>query len=617
VRTSTWTFALLLLAAATAAAFLPVLGNGFVWDDGANVVHNPHLEKLDSDLVRWAFTGFRLGHYQPLTWLSLALDRAVWGPRAAGVHLTSLLLHVANVLLFAAVARRLLREARCGDCRIAALIAAAVFALHPLRVESVAWATERRDLLAGVFFLLALLAYLAMARRDREGGSRLAWGAAAVVAFALSLLAKALALGLPVVLLVLDVYPLRRWRPGDGRGAAVRLAAEKVPFFALSIACGLAALAAQAESGALVGIGRYGWVERLFQAAYGALFYPRAIVAGAWSPLYERPTALDPWEPRFLLSALAFAAVTAALLALRRRFPAGLAAWVAYLALLAPVSGVAQSGVQLVADRYAYLAGLGFALLLGAGAGAAWEAARRPARRVAPIAVGAAVVAVLALWGALTFRQCRVWRDDATLWRHVVAYAPSAMGFNNLGALALRGGDRRTALPYLRRAVEVAPGFGLPWRNLLALLEAGGSDLDRGELARTAAALEASLPHHAHAATAWTTVALAHLALDRRDAARRHLARAVEVNPDYAPAWRRLAILQLGDGRHGDCRTSFAQAVRLEPADAGSWTGLGLCLEGSGDGDGARRAFERATALDPGAATARRRLQALGAGEAP
>jgi protein O-mannosyl-transferase len=615
-----WQLALALLAAATLAAFWPALGNGLVWDDGTNLIANRHLDALDGGLVRWAFSSFLLGHYQPLSWLSLAADRALWGGRPAGYHLTSLLLHLADVLLFAALARRLLAAARREESAsvatdLGALVAAAVFALHPLRVESVAWATERRDVLSAAFCLAALLAWLATVDRERAGRPRLAWGAAATALFALSLLSKALALGLPVALVVADLYPLRRWRPGDGRRAAGRLLVEKTPFFALSALFGVIALRAQEAGGALVGVARYGWVERLFQAAYSALFYPRALVALSWSPLYERPTRLDPLAPRFLVPALGCVAVTAALVVWRRRFPAGLAVWAAYLALLAPVSGLAQSGVQLVADRYSYLAALPFALLAGGGVAAGWRALRRPPARAA---AAAAVVAVLALWAVLTWRQTRVWHDDEALWRQVATHTPSAMALNNLGALALQRGDRAAALPLLRQAVELAPEFGLPWRNLLALLEGGGAGLDRGELAQTAAALNVALPNHAAAAAAWTTLALADLALDDRDSAGRELHRAVEVNRDYAPAWRRLALLQLAAGDAAGCRDAFAETVRLEPRDADAWSGLGLCRESAGDREGAATAFERALALDPAAATAREHLRALrAAGGAP
>jgi tetratricopeptide (TPR) repeat protein len=614
-----WALALALLATATMATYWPALDNGFVWDDGSNIVHNANLDHLDLDLMRWAFTGSRLGHYQPLTWLSLALDRALWGADARGFHLTSVLLQALNALLFAAVARRLLAAARrervtaaCG----AAFVAAAVFALHPLRVESVAWATERRDLLSGAFFFATVLAYLAMVRRDRRGRARLGWGLGATLFFALSLGAKALALGLPLVLLVLDVYPLRRWPPrrqpapegGARRAAAVRLLAEKIPLFALALGFGLAALAAQAETQALVGLDKHGWIERLFQASYGAMFYPRAMFFLAWSPLYERPTVLDPWAPRYLFSALAFVVVTAALVALRRRFPAGLAVWLAYLILLAPVSGLAQSGIQLVADRYAYLAGLGFALLAGAGVAAAW---RRCHGRAGKTAVAAVTLAVLSGWALLAFRQVRVWRDDVTLWSHVVAQGPSAMAYNNLGAMALQRGDRATALEFLRRSVEVGPAFGLPWRNMRALFEGGPSGLDREELRLTTSALEASLPNHAHAATAWTTVALAHLALGDRETAEQRLGRAVEVNPGYAPAWRLRGGLELAAADHAACSLSFAQATRLEPRTAALWSDLGICLEGEGQSQEAASAFERALLLDPNAARARERLRVL------
>ncbi|MGE0639906.1 MAG: tetratricopeptide repeat protein [Thermoanaerobaculia bacterium] len=618
----TWGVLVAVLAAATLVCFSPVLENGFVWDDGANIVQNPHLERLDGALVVWSFTDFRLGHYQPFTWISLALDRAIWGLRASGFHLTSLLLHALNAMLFALLARWLLAAAlrpgigpatdgdpdvpdRSGSFAIdvGALVAAAVFALHPMRVESVAWATERRDLLAGLFAFGSLLAYRRMVERDAAGGRRAGWGALALALFVGSLFSKALALGLPFVLLVLDFYPLRRSGAGAGQRSAGALVVEKIPFLLVSLPFGASALAAQSDAGALIDLAGHGWVQRLVQAAYGALFYPRAMLSTAWSPLYERPTVLDPTEPRFVVSSIAAVAVTLVLFLFRRRFPAGLAVWLGYLVLLAPVSGIAQSGVQLVADRYAYLAGSGFALLLGGGAAIAWSAtAARTGRRL----LAAGFVALLALWGGLSWRQSRVWRDDTTLWQHVLKFGPSAMASNNLGAIALQQGASGTALAYFRRAVEIAPSYGLPWKNVLALLEGDTSRLDREELRRTAEVLERSLPNHAAAAAAWTTVALCRMAAGENDTALERLERAVEVNPAYRPAWRWLAKAQWAAGRFSDCARSYSELVRLEPGSAVDWTGLGLCYQAAGELGYAEIAFARSLAIEPSAETARR-----------
>lgn len=216
------------LAAVTMAAFLPVLWNGFVaWDDARNLTGNPDYRGLGWTQLRWIFTTHTLGHYVPLTWLSFALDHVVWGMNPAGYHLTNLLLHGASTVLFFAVARRLLGQGRAFSptaVRLGAAAAALFFSLHPLRVESVAWATERRDVLSGAWFLATVLLYLAAARAT---GARRRWLlSASVGAYLLALASKSIVMTLPAVLVLLDVYPLRRlaadprrWLGRSGRAA--------------------------------------------------------------------------------------------------------------------------------------------------------------------------------------------------------------------------------------------------------------------------------------------------------------------------------------------------------------------------------------------------------------
>src|SRR5262249_30915307 len=210
-----WVLALVPSAVAL-AVFLPILGNGFVnWDDEANLLGNPHYRGLGWSQLRWMFTTAHLGHYIPVTWLSFALDYLVWGLNPVGYHLTSALLHAVNALLVYRLAAALLTAAdgdtgTWWDIRAGAITAALVFALHPQRVESVAWATERRDPIMGLFALLTMLAYLRAARAGTSGRLDRRWYWASVGLFALALLSKSLVIGLPLVLFVLDCYPLRR-----------------------------------------------------------------------------------------------------------------------------------------------------------------------------------------------------------------------------------------------------------------------------------------------------------------------------------------------------------------------------------------------------------------------
>jgi protein O-mannosyl-transferase len=506
-----------LLLAALAFAYAPVFANGFVWDDWTTVVATRPSRGLGAEGVRWAFTSFVMGHWQPLTSLSYAVDDRLWGGAPWGAHLGNLLLHALNALLVALLAAELFRRSRGNGRRsedlalgVLAALAAALFALHPMRVESVAWATERRDVLSACCFLLCLLFYLKRFSAARPRAAR-AWYAASLAAFLLGLLAKA-QVALPGVLLVLDAWPLRRFA---SRASARRALAEKLPYFALSAAAAAVALRAQASAGALVSTAEHGPFARLAQAAYGLVFYLRATFARAWYPLYERPVPLDPGEPRFLLSMLAAALGIALLLALRRRFPSVFAAAAAYLVLLAPVLGTAQSGVQLVADRYSYLANVGWAIATAAGIGVWWRRARMSTSRAGRAAWAALVLGVLALWTGQTRAQTRVWRDDETLWRHVLRGGPSALAENNLAHLLLQRGETAPAVEHLRRSLAVVPSYARPWPTLKTLLATGA--VEPAAARELVPVLRRSIPYQERSAGAHLTLglALARAGLDR------------------------------------------------------------------------------------------------------
>lgn len=405
-----------------------MLGNGFVdWDDNVLLLENPAYRGLGWTHLRWMATTTLLGHWVPLTWLTLGLDYVVWGMAPMGYHLTSLLLHVANAVLVYGVATRL--YARGSDIgapagRVGAAAAVLLFALHPLRVETVVWVTERRGVLSAFFCLVAVLAYLEAARRD--GAARRWRLLVSVGAYVLALLSKATVMTLPAVLVLLDVYPLRRLPPDPGawtEPAARRVWLEKLPYALASLAGGVASYWGQTRASGVTVLETPTWVGKAILSLW--FFVDRTLRPVGLSPLYEPPLRIDPFEPRVLWSAAALIAISAAVVALRRRWPAGLAAWVAYGVLLAPVVGIVHAGPQLIADRYGYLACLPWALLAGAGAGAAARAAARGTLRpgLARLLAAAGLLAVLGLAG-LTWRQVPVWRDSERLWRHAVAVGP-------------------------------------------------------------------------------------------------------------------------------------------------------------------------------------------------
>src|SRR5438876_3980700 len=413
-----------LIALVTVAAFLPTLQNQFVnWDDDENFLDNPHYRGLGWTQLRWMWTTFHLGHYIPLTWMTFGLDYRLWGMNPFGYHLTSLLLHAANAVVFFFVVRRILALALPGPSErghalaVSAGFAALVFAIHPLRVESVAWATERRDVLSGLFYLSAILVYLRACERGERG--RWYWGAVAL--FGCALLSKSMVVNLPVVLLILDVYPLRRLGGSIGwwSAPARRVYGEKIPFVLLAAAASAIAVMAQSSVHAAVSLAQLSALDRLAVAAYGLSFYLwKTIVPLNLSPLYELRPPVNPGATPFILSYGVILAISAIVLALRRRVPGLLAAWVVYVVVLLPVLGIFQSGPQIAADRYTYLAGLGWALLAGAGLLSA-------SRRYPLLTTGLAVFLLLGL-GTLTWNQVHVWHDSEKLWVHALAVEPKS-----------------------------------------------------------------------------------------------------------------------------------------------------------------------------------------------
>ncbi len=612
------------IAIVTVTAFAPALRNGFVdLDDQANFLDNQGFRGFGPARLWWMLTAFHLGHWHPLTWLTLAVDYTLWGLDPAGYHLTSLAWHVANAILLYLLARRLLVRAGVAPPRVeaAAVLGTLLWAVHPLRVESVVWVTERRDLVSGCFVLLTLLAYL-----QRPAGPR----PLAVVLAALALLGKASAMVVPALLVVLDVYPLRRLGGPVGwtTVAARRVWYEKAPFMALAVGGGLLALAAQRSGGALRSLEVVPVGARVGAALYQIGFYLwKSVLPVRLLPVYEYPVDMSALHPLALAGAATAAAVLGAAWLLRQRCPAVAAAAAAYLVALGPTLGLAQSGPQVAADRYTYLAMLGWSVL----AGTALLASR--GRFVRPLA--AVVVGTL---GVLTALQTTTWRDAATMWTRAVRLAPdNAFAQYRVGDVERLAGNTEGALGRLREAIRLRPYFPEAQSDLAALL-AGRGQLDEA-LAHYREAVRAN-PRFAFAYTSLGTVLAAAGRTDEAIAAHRQalaiapdlmeahanlgsvfdqLGRTDEAVAEYHEALRlrpsaevlnNMGVLLAKQNRQQEAATQYREALRLRPDIATIHVNLGYALRASGDTAGARVAFETALRLEPANAEARAALAA-------
>jgi len=485
-----------LVAAATMSAFAPVLGNGFVnYDDDRALVHNPYLVEHAPGRWQWMWSTLHLGHYQPLAWMSLAFDHAVAGLNPFAFHLDSLAWHTAAAVLLFFVLVDLLRRGSRGEPsaevsshgRIAAAAVGALFwSVHPLRVESVAWVTERRDPISLVWLLASLLAYLKSVPEPAAARAAVArlWYVVSCACLLLSLLAKAWGLTFFVVLLVIDVYPLRRLPFGsaaltDRRYRAVWI--EKVPFAVAGLAAAAVAWVAQRSlPGAMLPLAGWSPVSRVLQSAYGLCFYvAKTVWPSRLAILYELPPAASPHPVSWVLCLAAVAAAGAALVARGRRWPALAAGAVVYVVTVSPVLGLAQSGPQAVADRYAYVRAIPFSALLAA---ALMLAHGRASRR----AFSGALLAIAAL-AAATWQQAGVWQDSLTLWRHAIASGHGGyVEHLDYGQALRESGALDAAIGEYRAALAVRPDSGSAWYNLANALKAAGRLADAEQAYRKA-----------------------------------------------------------------------------------------------------------------------------------
>jgi len=573
-----------LIAVVVTAAFSSALPGSFQqWDDVVLLVDNPAYRGLGWSNLEWMFTTNLMGHYMPLTWMTYGLDYVVWGLNPYGYHLTNIVLHAANAALVYLVAQRLFRivwpgtSSGGGDAlRIAAALAALVFGAHPLRVESVAWITERRDVLSGFFFLLTVLLYLrACDVESREGRrwSRFYW--AAVGTFVLALLSKSMAVTLPVVLLVLDVYPLRRLRPG-ARGWLTpgpwHVWKEKLPFVFVGAVVSAVAFRALLGGAGATSWERLGLLDRIAISAYSVAFYLRkTLVPLELSPLYELSLPVRTFDPSFLISGVVVLFITLAALAWRRRCPGLLAVWTCYVVTLLPVAGIFHNGHQIAADRYSYLPCVGWALLAGGAVVVASQGLprARPARRALTALASVLVVSATAALVLTTWRQATIWQDDETLWRHAARLDPaSSVAASNLGSgLRLRG-RLAEAVEQSERALLLRPPYAEAHLNL----------------------------------------GLAKAALGRAGEAERHFRQVLEIRPRSAPAHAGLGALLEAQGRLDEALEHFHRALQITPRSASIHNDLGVALARNGRITEALPEFLEAVRIDPSLAAAQNNL---------
>ncbi|MSR61466.1 MAG: tetratricopeptide repeat protein [Planctomycetes bacterium] len=584
----------LALVGAVAAVYAQVLGFEFVrYDDPDYVLENPAVRGgLSLAGLRWAFSAAHASNWHPLTWLAHMLDVELFQLAPAGHHGVSVAWHaLAAVLCFLA-----LRALSARPWESAAV--AALFALHPLRVESVAWVSERKDVLSGSAFFALLLAYARYARAPSAGRYALL-----LACFALGLLAKPMLVTAPCVLLLLDFWPLARLRAADGRlNAKVWL--EKLPLLALAALSCAATVWSQRAGGSLYTLEVLPLDARLANAPVAVLRYLAHFVwPSELSYFYPHPALVaaraTPWTLGALSALGGVLTLSALAWAVRRRSGAFFCGWFWFLGMLVPVIGIVQVGEQALADRYAYLPLVGVQLVLVFALG---ELARRQTRVRLPLGAGAALALVAC--GVASARQARVWHDSEALFTHALAvteqnypawvglaneraargevagartayeealairasYAPALYG---LGLLEQEHGDAERALALYRRASEALPGLAAAQLNLGMLLA------ERGDEVEAAQAFERVLELFPEHPDAHYDLALLLLLHRQYEPAAEHLEAAVRANPGAAAAWEKLGEVREAQGEHRAALAALERALadptRTNAARLAAW----------------------------------------------
>jgi Tfp pilus assembly protein PilF len=575
----------LALAVFTMLLYLPVVGHPFInYDDPDYVTENHHVQQgLSAGTIAWALTATDAANWHPLTWMSHALDWQLYGASAGGHHFTSVLIHSASAMVL------FLLLAIVTGAPGPSFVVAALFAIHPFNVESVAWVAERKNVLSTFFFFLTLGAYGWYA--DKPDPKRYA---ATAGMFVLGLATKPMLVTLPFVLLLLDYWPLQRIQGWSQPSAAFpvpqlpwpRLVIEKVPLLALSAASSLITVIAQRSGHSVETLGAVPFYVRWDNAVYS---YAKYFVKVFWpinmAVIYPHPlNRLTPAD--VVLSALFLLAITVLAWVRRRRSPYLITAWLFFLGTLVPVIGLMQVGAQGMADRYAYIPTVGIFVML------VWGY-RELALSSPPVLKNSALLAALVLLvlSTLAYRQIGFWRSSSDLWTHALSITEQNFIANDaMGNLLIKQGNME-ALQYFEAAARMAPWDPVSHGAVAAAMQDRG-DL-RGAVREYQTALRAN-PDPKFQAYTYANLGVIYRLLGDRVSAQQNAQLALRADPDAV----REIIQQLSD------------TLAARPAAPG-YLRLGMLLEGAGESQQARAAYERALALDPAFTPAQQALQRM------
>lgn len=587
----------LFLVVATLAVYWQVLDNDFVhYDDDAYVTENLRVQKgVTFDNLTWAATSSLASNWHPLTWISHMIDCQFYGLNPKGHHLTSLLFHVANTLLL------LLIFVRMTGALWQSSFVAALFALHPLHVESVAWVAERKDVLSTFFMMLTLWAYLLYVKKGKVWRYLLV-----VLFFVFGLMSKPMLVTLPFVLLMLDFWPLGRLglirdtrnevtgQQADEGPNIFQLLWEKVPFFALAVGSSIVTFIVQERGGAVKLLEMYSIQTRIINAFVAYIEY---IVNMIWPVklvvLYPHPgNSLPIWKG--VVTGLVMVLITVLVIRKARKIPYLAVGWFWYIVTLIPVIGIVQVGSQAMADRYTYITLIGLFVIIAWGANdllSKWLHREKSFGTLAAILLPILIV--------LTWKQVQYWENSFTLYKHTLKHTSNNfIIYNNLGKVYNDSGKYKEAIEAYKQSTRIAPDYAMAHSNL------GVSYNDLGKYKEAIEACRKAIWINPDYAKAYFNLSVAYGESGKYEEAIEACRKAIEIDPDYAMAHSNLGVAYGVLGMYKEAIEKFKQAIEIDPDDVMAHSNLGYAYLSSSMHKEAIEAYKQAIGIEPDSAKA-------------
>jgi tetratricopeptide (TPR) repeat protein len=612
--------------------YLPALHNDFVnWDDPQYIYKNTHIQSIDVNFFKWMFTSFYASNWHPLTWLSQAIDYAIWGLNPMGHHLTNIILHGLNTFLVVLIIIRLINFGRDkapitvenkkfsnNTPLIASAITGLLFGIHPIHVESVAWVSERKDVLYAFFYLLSILFYLRYTsshphpnlgtsrfrpppsreraieeslpspcgRGQRGGGINYIL---CLLFFILSLISKPMAVTLPVVLIILDFYPLRRLRLKSAFTSQRKVLIEKIPFIVLSLASSVITVMA-AQQKAIVPLEIHPLGERLLIAIRAPVFYLfKMLFPFSLAPLYPYPSKISFLTVEYMGSFILVVYITAFCIWSWKRQKVWSVAWAYYGVTLLPVLGLIQVGDQAAADRYTYLPSLGPFLLAGLGTVWVWNKfnIRKHMQKIFTIFI----ILTVCFLSFLTIKQTKIWRDSLTLWNYELKIFLIERAYNNRGTAYSALGFYAQAILDYEKAIKLNPKYATAFINRGTVYDALGKHQQAIEDYNMAINLDPK------AADIYYNRGICYGSLGNYQSAIMDLSLAIILEPEYVEAYNNRGVFYGIIGNYKQSLEDLDSAIKLWPQYAKAYYNRGISYRNIGNYQYAIRDFQTAARL--------------------